>query len=182
MSRVGREPISIPPKVDVYIEGEDVRVSGPKGELRRQFRMEVGIRREDDVVLVERSSEEPEIRSLHGTTRTLISNMVVGVSDGWEKLLRIEGVGYRAVLQGRDLVLSLGFSHPVTVAPPEGIEFEVDGSARSVTVKGIDKELVGQVAANVRRWRPPEPYKGKGIRYQDENVRRKAGKAAKVEL
>jgi large subunit ribosomal protein L6 len=144
--------------------------------------MEIGIRREDDEVLVERSSEEPEIRSLHGTTRTLISNMVVGVSDGWEKLLRIEGGGYRAVLQGRDLVLSLGFSHPVTVAPPEGIEFEVDGSARSVTVKGIDKELVGQVAANVRRWRPPEPYKGKGIRYQDENVRRKAGKAAKVEL
>jgi|TARA_B100001964_G_scaffold143504_1_gene158159 large subunit ribosomal protein L6 len=144
--------------------------------------MEIGIRMEDDVVLVERSSEEPKIRSLHGTTRTLISNMVVGVSDGWEKLLRIEGVGYRAALQGRDLVLSLGFSHPVTVVPPKGIEFEVDDKVRSVTVKGIDKELVGQVAADVRRWRPPEPYKGKGIRYQDEIVRRKAGKAAKVEL
>lgn len=182
MSRIGNEPIHIPPKVDVRVEGADVRVSGPKGELERRFRAEIGIRRENDVVLVERSSEEPKVRSLHGTTRTLISNMVVGVSDGWEKLLHIEGVGYRAALQGRDLVLSLGFSHPVTVAPPEGIEFEVDDKARSVTIKGIDKELVGQVAADVRAWRPPEPYKGKGIRYQGEYVRRKAGKAAKVEL
>ncbi len=182
MSRIGNEPIHIPPKVDVHVEGADVHVSGPRGELERRIRAEIGIRRENDVVLVERSSEEPEVRSLHGTTRTLISNMVVGVSEGWEKLLHIEGVGYRAALQGRDLVLSLGFSHPVTVAPPEGIEFEVDDKARSVTVKGIDKELVGQVAADVRAWRPPEPYKGKGIRYQGEFVRRKAGKAAKVEL
>ena len=182
MSRIGREPIHIPPTVDVQIEGADVHVSGPKGAMQRRFRAEIGIRREDDVVLVERSSEAPEIRSLHGTTRMLISNMVVGVSSGWEKLLYIEGVGYRANLQGRDLVMSLGFSHPVTVTPPEGIEFEVDGNARSVTVKGIDKELVGQVAADVRAWRPPEPYKGKGIRYNGEHVRRKSGKAAKVEM
>ncbi len=182
MSRVGREPIPIPPKVDVHIDGTDVRVTGPKGELQRHFRVEIGIRREDDMVVVERSSEAPKIRSLHGTTRMLISNMVVGVTDGWEKLLHIEGVGYRAVLQGGDLVLSLGFSHPVKVVPPEGIEFEIDDKERSVTVKGIDKELVGQVAADVRAWRPPEPYKGKGIRYQGEYVRRKAGKAAKVEM
>ncbi len=182
MSRIGKEPIHIPPKVDVHIEDANVRVTGPKGELQRRFRAEIGIHREGDVVLVERSSEEPEIRSLHGTTRTLISNMVVGVSDGWEKRLHIEGVGYRAVLQGRDLVLSLGFSHPVIVVAPDGIEFEIDDKARGVTVRGMDKQLVGQVAADVRSWCPPEPYKGKGIRYQGEYVRRKAGKAAKVEL
>ena len=182
MSRIGREPIPIPAKVGVTIDGGEVRVSGPKGGLQRGFREEIGIRVDDDVVLVERSSEEPLVRSLHGTTRALIRNMVVGVSEGWEKLLHIEGVGYRAVLQGRDLVLSLGFSHPVTVAPPDGIEFELDDRARSVTVRGIDKELVGQVAADVRAWRPPEPYKGKGIRYDGEYVRRKAGKAAKSEL
>ena len=182
MSRIGKEPIPIPSKVEVTIDGGKVRVIGPKGELERQFREEIGIRLDDDLVLGERLSDEPLARSLHGTTRAVIRNMVVGVSEGWEKLLQIEGVGYRAALEGRDLVLNLGFSHPVTVAPPDGIEFEVDDRARSITVLGIDKELVGQVAADVRAWRPPEPYKGKGIRYDGEYVRRKAGKAAKAEL
>ena len=175
MSRIGKEPIPIPPKVDVHIDGADVRVSGPKGELQRRFRVEIGIRREDDMVLVERSSEEPEIRSLHGTTRMLISNMVAGVSDGWEKRLHIEGVGYRAVLQGRDLVMSLGFSHPVVYKVPDGIAVETP-SQTEIVVKGIDKQLVGQTAAEIRSFRPPEPYKGKGVRYEGEYVMRKQAK------
>ena len=181
MSRIGKEPIPIPPKVEVKIDQASVQITGPKGELTQSVRSGLDIRQDDGAVLVERSSDAPELRALHGTIRMLINNMIVGVTDGWNKELQIEGVGYRAELQGNELVLSLGYSHPVKVAAPSGIEFEVDGSSRNVIVKGADKQLVGQIAANVRSLRPPEPYKGKGIRYKGEYVRRKAGKAGKVE-
>jgi len=181
MSRIGKEPIPIPPKVEVKIDEVHVHVTGPKGELTQSVGNGLDIRQDDGIVLIERSSDEPEVRALHGTTRMLINNMIVGVTAGWDKKLQIEGVGYRAELQGNDLVLSLGYSHPVKVVAPAGIEFEVDESSRNIVVKGADKQLVGQIAANVRSWRPPEPYKGKGIRYKGEYVRRKAGKAGKVE-
>ena len=181
MSRIGKEPIPIPPKVEVKIDQTSVQVTGPKGELTQSVRSGLDIRQDDGTVLVERASDAPELRALHGTIRMLINNMIVGVTDGWNKELQIEGVGYRAELQGNELVLSLGYSHPVKVAAPSGIEFEVDGSSRNVIVRGADKQLVGQIAADVRSLRPPEPYKGKGIRYKGEYVRRKAGKAGKVE-
>ena len=181
MSRIGKEPIPIPSKVEVQIDEISVCVIGPNGELTQSVGSGLDIRQDNGNVLVERSSDEPEMRALHGTTRMLINNMIVGVTNGWDKVLQIEGVGYRAELQGKDLVLSLGYSHPVKIVAPAGIEFEVDGSSRTVVVKGADKQLVGQIAADVRSWRPPEPYKGKGIRYKGEYVRRKAGKAGKVE-
>ena len=179
MSRIGKEPIPIPPKVEVQIDQVGVHITGPKGELTQSIRSGLDIRQDDGAVLVERTNDAPELRALHGTIRMLINNMIVGVTDGWDKELQIEGVGYRAELQGKDLVLSLGYSHPVKVAAPSGIEFEVDGSSRIIIVKGADKQLVGQIAADVRSLRPPEPYKGKGIKYEGERILRKAGKSGK---
>jgi large subunit ribosomal protein L6 len=180
VSRVGKKPISVPAGVKIDIEGSMVRVKGPKGELEREFSPEIGIKLEDGTVNVTRPSDAPTIRALHGTTRAVLQNMVTGVSEGFSKSLQVEGVGYRAELKGKQLVMALGFSHPVPVDPPPGIEFSVDERARIITVSGIDKELVGQVASDIRAWRPPEPYKGKGLRYVGERVRRKAGKAGKV--
>ncbi|MBI3176635.1 MAG: 50S ribosomal protein L6 [Chloroflexi bacterium] len=181
MSRIGRKPIPVPPGVAVTIDGSEVKVKGPKGELTRTFREEVSIKQEGDVLNVSRSGDERAVRALHGLSRALLSNMVVGVSQGFERVLQIEGVGYRAELKGKDLVMALGFSHPVTVTPPPSISFKVDEKARTITVAGPDKEQVGQVAADIRAWRKPEPYKGKGLRYQGEHVRRKAGKAGKAQ-
>jgi large subunit ribosomal protein L6 len=178
MSRIGRQPVTVPSGVEVSIHGVHVQVKGPKGALERDVHPEMGLVLEDGSLRVERPSDERMHRSLHGLTRTLIANMVEGVTNGYEKRLEIVGVGYRAVLKGQDLELSLGFSHTVPFAAPPGIEFEVPAPNR-ITVRGIDKQLVGQVAANIRKIRKPEPYKGKGIRYEGEYVRKKAGKAAK---
>ncbi len=179
MSRVGRKPIPVPSGVDVSVEGTRVVVRGPKGTLERQVSSDMTISRQDDTLVVSRPSDAREHRSLHGLTRSLVSNMVVGVSDGFTKELEIVGVGYRATAQGPTRIeLALGFSHTVPVEAPEGITFEVPTPTR-ITVRGADKELVGQVAANIRKIRKPEPYKGKGVRYAGEVVRRKAGKAAK---
>jgi large subunit ribosomal protein L6 len=180
VSRIGRMPVIIPDGVQVEVKGSKVIVKGPNGELESEFRSEMKIERKDDAIVVERPSDAPQMRSLHGLTRSLINNMVVGVSEGFSKTLEVQGVGYRPELQGKDLILHVGYSHPVTVEPADGIEFEVDTKARTVVVKGPDKQVVGQVAADIRKIRPPEPYKGKGIRYQGEYVRRKAGKAGKV--
>jgi large subunit ribosomal protein L6 len=179
VSRIGRLPITVPAGVQVQVTGQEVRVKGPKGEMSREFSPVIGIKLEGTQVLVSRSSEEPRVRALHGTTRALISNMVTGVSTGFTRLLAVEGVGYRPEMNGTNLVLYVGYSHPVTVEPPSGISFEVDTKARQIKINGFDKEMVGQVAADVREIRPPEPYKGKGIRYHEEKVRRKAGKAGK---
>jgi large subunit ribosomal protein L6 len=180
VSRIGRMPIVIPDGVQVEVKKSTVHVNGPKGELTREFRPEMSIKFEDGIITVDKPSDAPRMRAFHGLTRSLINNMVVGVSEGFEKTLQIEGVGYRPDLEGKDLIVHVGFSHPVRVEPLEGIEFEVDTRARTIIVKGIDKELVGRVAADIRKIRPPEPYKGKGIRYKGEYVRRKAGKAGKV--
>jgi large subunit ribosomal protein L6 len=179
MSRVGRMPIPVPSGVDVTLEGTRVVVKGPKGTLERRVSPDMTISREDDMLVVSRPSDAREHRSLHGLTRSLVSNMVVGVSDGFVKELEIVGVGYRATAQGPSRIeLALGFSHSVPVEAPEGITFEVPSPTR-ITVRGADKELVGQVAANIRKIRKPEPYKGKGVRYAGERVQRKAGKAGK---
>ena len=177
MSRIGRAPIEIPAGVTVTV-GEDnlVKVKGPKGELSRQISPEMKVTIDGGVLTVERPSDDKNHRSLHGLSRTLINNMVVGVTEGYQKNLEIAGVGYRAQKQGNNLNLSLGFSHPVVVEPPEGITFDVP-SATSITVSGIDKEVVGQIAAEIRSFREPEPYKGKGIKYAGEHIRRKEGKA-----
>jgi large subunit ribosomal protein L6 len=179
MSRVGQQPITIPSGVEVAIEGARVRVKGPKGELEHEVPETISVAREGDDLVVTRPDDERENRSLHGLTRSLVANMVTGVSQGFTRDLEIVGVGYRAVAQGpTKLELQLGFSHPVTVDAPEGITFEVPAPTR-ITVQGADKQLVGQVAADIRKLRKPEPYKGKGIRYSDERVLRKAGKSAK---
>ncbi len=180
MSRIGRMPIPLPERVHVEIRGSHVRVSGPKGELSRSFDPEMSISQEEGHLLVKRPSDSRRHRAMHGLTRALLANMVVGVTEGYSKALDIQGVGYRAEMQGEKLVMQLGYSHPVEIVPPPGISFEVERGGRNITVRGIDKELVGEMAARVRRQRPPEPYKGKGIRYLDERVRRKAGKAGKV--
>jgi large subunit ribosomal protein L6 len=180
VSRIGRMPVVIPDGVKVEVKGSKVIVKGPNGELEREFRPEMKIEKQDDSVSVERPSDAPQMRSLHGLTRSLINNMVVGVSEGFSKTLEVQGVGYRPEMQGKDLILHVGYSHPVKVEPADGIEFEVDTKVRTIVIKGADKEVVGQVAADIRKIRPPEPYKGKGIRYQGEYVRRKAGKAGKV--
>lgn len=180
VSRIGRMPVVIPDGVHVDVNGSKVSVKGPNGELMREFRSEMKIEKQDDTVIVERPSDAPQMRALHGLTRSLINNMVIGVSEGFSKTLEVQGVGYRPELDGKDLILHVGFSHSVRIEPLTGIEFEVDTRARLIVVKGADKEVVGQVAADVRKIRPPEPYKGKGIRYQGEYVRRKAGKAGKV--
>ncbi len=178
MSRIGKQPIPVPAGVEVTIDGSSVTVTGPKGTLSATFDRDMIIEKDDGVITVKRPSDERRHRALHGLTRTLIANMVTGVSQGFQKELEIIGVGYRAALKGSDLDLSLGFSHPVVVPAPEGITFEVP-APNKIIVKGIDKQKVGQVAAEIRRIRPPEPYKGKGVRYGGEHVRRKLGKAAK---
>jgi large subunit ribosomal protein L6 len=179
MSRIGRQPVTVPANVTITVDEKNfVSVKGPKGELARQFPQTIALDREDGVINVTRPSDDGPQRSLHGLSRTLLQNMVVGVTDGFTKTLEVQGVGYRAQMQGSNLQLALGFSHPVIVSPPEGISFAVEGPR--VNISGIDKEKVGQVAANIRKLRPPEPYKGKGIRYSGERVRRKAGKAGKV--
>lgn len=181
MSRIGRMPVDIPDGVQIRVErGNRVTVKGPKGELQRSFSPDMQIEVVDGQVLVQRPSDAKHHRALHGLTRALLANMVTGVTEGFRKDLEIVGVGYRAELQGQRLVLSLGFSHLVEVDPPEGIAFEVERGGRKFAVLGIDKELVGETAAKIRAWRPPEPYKGKGIRYVGEYVRTKAGKAGKV--
>ena len=180
MSRIGKQPVSIPKGVQVNLQGLTIKVKGPKGELSRTFAEPVKIELKGQEVVVTRPSDAPSVRALHGTTRALIRNMVLGVSDGFSRRLQIEGVGYKAEMKGKQLVMALGFSHPVVVDPPPGIAFAVDEKARLITISGADKELVGQVAADVRNWRPPEPYKGKGLRYEGEHVRHKAGKAGKV--
>lgn len=178
MSRIGKLPITIPAGVTVELNGSHVKVKGPKGELDRTFSKEIGIAQEGETILVSRSTEEKTVRALHGTTRAVLSNMVTGVSDGFQKTLEIQGVGYKAEMEGSVLIINAGYSHPVNVEPPAGIEFEVSEKNRIILVKGYNKEIVGQVAADIRKIRPPEPYKGKGIRYLGERVRRKAGKTA----
>ncbi|MBC7229301.1 MAG: 50S ribosomal protein L6 [Actinobacteria bacterium] len=177
MSRIGRAPITVPPGTEVRIEGNRVTVKGPKGELTREFHPEMIIEMEEDRLLVKRPSDVGFHRSLHGLTRSLLANMVEGVTSGFEKNLEIHGVGYRAVARDRDIELSLGFSHPVLVKAPEGIEFEVVTPTK-LRIKGIDKQQVGQMAAKIRALRKPDPYKGKGVRYAGEQIRRKAGKTS----
>ncbi len=179
MSRIGRLPITVPSGVDVTIDGRNVTVKGPKGTLSRALHPDMTLSREDETLVVTRPTEQKTHRQLHGLTRTLVNNMVVGVTDGYRKGLEITGVGYRAALSGRKLTLNLGYSHPIEIDPPEGISFEVENPTR-LAVVGIDKELVGQIAAKVRSTRKPEPYKGKGVRYSGEYIRRKAGKAGKI--
>ncbi|MGF1495803.1 MAG: 50S ribosomal protein L6 [Elainellaceae cyanobacterium] len=178
MSRIGKRPIPVPPKVTVTINGQHVAVKGPKGELARTLPPEVEVLQEGDTIVVNRRNESRPARQRHGLCRTLVANMVEGVSQGFQKRLEIQGVGYRAQVQGKNLILNVGYSNPVQIEPPEGIQFAVEANT-NVMVSGIDKEIVGNVAARVRGVRPPEPYKGKGIRYAGEMVRRKAGKAGK---
>lgn len=178
MSRIGKLPIPIPDKVNVTIEGQAVTVKGPKGELSRELTPEVVIEQADNVISVTRRNESRVARQRHGLSRTLVANMVEGVSKGFEKKLQIQGVGYRAQVQGRNLILNVGYSNPVTIEPPEGVQVAVESNT-NVTVSGINKEVVGNTAARIRAVRPPEPYKGKGIRYADEYIRRKVGKAGK---
>lgn len=180
MSRIGRLPITVPSGVEVTLDGQQVRVKGPKGELEHQVATPITVAKaESGQIVVERPDDERGNRSLHGLTRTLVNNMVIGVTDGYEKKLEIQGVGYRVIAKGpTQLEFNLGFSHPVVVDAPEGITFQVTNPTH-FSVQGIDKQLVGEVAANIRKIRKPEPYKGKGVRYEGEHVRRKAGKAGK---
>jgi len=180
VSRVGQMPITVPSGVDVTIKGSHVRVKGPKGQMEHTFPAAMEISQKDGIVSIHRPSDERTHRALHGMTRALINNMVTGVSTGFEKVLEINGVGYRAEMAGNNLVLHVGYSHPVEIDPPEGISFELDNRTRQIKVMGYDKQSVGHIAANIRKVRPPEPYKGKGIKYLDERIRRKAGKAGKV--
>lgn len=183
MSRIGKKPVPVPAGVQVRIDGAHVQVQGPKGSLERSFspEMSLSLREEDGQrqIVVERPTEQPRHRALHGLTRALLANMVNGVVDGFRRELQIEGTGYRSELQGTALVLLVGYSHPVRFDPPADVSFSVDRSGRNIVVQGIDKEVVGEIAARIRRVRPPEPYLGKGIRYADERIRRKAGKAGR---
>jgi large subunit ribosomal protein L6 len=176
VSRIGKKPISLPAGVKVTVDGNTVTVQGPKGTLTQALPEEITITQEDNQILVQRANDDKQQRSFHGLSRALIANMVEGVTNGFEKKLELVGVGYRAQMQGKKLVISIGFSHPVEVDAPEGIEFEVPAPTR-ITIKGIDKQLVGNTAAHIRAIRKPEPYKGKGIKYENEFIRRKAGKA-----
>ena len=176
MSRIGKAPVAIPGGVKIEVKGNLIKVTGPKGTLEQDFQPEVSVEVNESEVVVTRNSDRPDVRALHGLTRALINNMVVGVTEGYEKILEIHGVGYRASLRGKSLKLQLGHSHPVVMDAPDGIEYAVDGNT-TIKVSGIDKQQVGQTAAQIRKWRKPEPYKGKGVRYRDEHVRRKAGKA-----
>jgi large subunit ribosomal protein L6 len=177
MSRIGRKPVDVPDAVSVSIAPGNIAVKGPKGELTQTFSQDMAVSQDEGAILVARPTDRGEHRALHGLTRSLIANMVEGVTEGFEKRLEIQGVGYRAALKGKNLELALGFSHPVSVTAPEGIDFEVP-QPTEIIVRGIDKQLVGQVAADIRKRRPPEPYKGKGIRYKGEQVLRKVGKRA----
>lgn len=179
MSRIGRLPIVVPPQVDVTIDGTMIKVKGPKGTLEYTFPAEVSFSLEDGVITVKRPSDARYHRALHGTTRALIFNMVTGVSKGFERVLELNGVGYRAEVDNNNLVLNLGYSHPIIVEPPEGITFEADARTRQIKVTGADKQKVGQIADYIRKQRPPEPYLGKGIKYMEEKIRRKAGKSGK---
>jgi large subunit ribosomal protein L6 len=176
MSRIGRAPVSVPQGVEVNLSGRTVSVRGPKGELTVPVGRGVEVRQDDGNVVVDRASDAPEHRAMHGLTRSLIQNAVTGVTDGFTKTLVIQGVGYRGALQGQDINLQVGYSHPVAIRPRDGIDFEMPNPT-TIVVRGIDKQKVGQTAAEIRKVRPPEPYKGKGIRYSDEQVRRKVGKA-----
>jgi len=181
MSRVGKMPVTVPEGVQVDIDGSTVTVSGPKGSLTRDFDRDMEIVREDGLLIVRRPTDQRRHRELHGLTRSLLYNMVVGVTEGYVKELEIHGVGYRVELEGDgSLDLQLGFSHPLRIPPPDGIEFDVQPRKKIITVRGASKELVGKVAAEIRAWRPPEPYQGKGVRYVGEHVSRKAGKAGKI--
>lgn len=180
MSRIGRLPVVLPKGVEVKIDGSMVHVKGPKGEMQQSFPPSMQISVNEGVLEVARATDGRTDRSLHGMTRALINNMVVGVSTGFERILEVNGVGYRAEVQGKNLVLYVGYSHPVVVEPPQGISFDTDAKTRQIKVMGFDKQMVGQVAADIRKVRPPEPYKGKGIKYLEEKIRRKAGKAGKV--
>lgn len=180
MSRVGRLPISVPQGVRVDIKGSHVTMRGPRGTLDQRFHPEMTIVQEGDQLRVTRPTDNRHHKALHGLTRALLANMVTGVSQGYQRELLIEGVGYRAEMQGNNLVMSLGFSHPVTVEPPENVTFKVEDRGKRIVVEGIDKQVVGQICADIRGWRPPEPYLGKGVRHKGEYVRRKAGKAGRV--
>lgn len=177
MSRIGKAPIAVPAGVTVEIKGQDVSVKGPKGQLKRTLRPEVTVKQEDGKIIVARASDERLVRSLHGLSRTLVANMVKGVTDGFERVLEVTGVGYRATMEGRKLIMQLGYSHQVEVDPPAGLEIAV-GKGNVITVTGADRQAVGDLAAFIRDKRPPEVYKGKGIKYRGEVIRRKAGKAA----
>jgi large subunit ribosomal protein L6 len=177
MSRIGRKPVDVPDAVTVTLAPGNIVVKGPKGELAQTYSQDMTVSQEENTILVARPTDRGEHRALHGLTRSLIANMVEGVTDGFEKRLEIQGVGYRAALKGKNLELALGFSHPVSIEAPEGIDFEVP-QPTEIIIRGIDKQLVGQVAADIRKRRPPEPYKGKGIRYRNEQVLRKVGKRA----
>ena len=179
MSRIGKQPIAIPSTVEVQLDGSTITVKGPKGELQRTCHPEMRLHLEEGQLTVTRPSDQHSHRALHGLTRALLANMVAGVESGFSKTLELHGVGYRAQQMGKAVQILVGFSHPVDYAPPEGITLEVEGTGR-IHVRGIDKAMVGQVAAEIRHIRPPEPYKGKGIRYEGEHVRRKAGKAGKA--
>lgn len=179
MSRIGRLPVEIPSGVKVDVNGSNIRVKGPKGELQRTFSSSIGIAMENNRLVITRNSDDPAERALHGTTRAVLANMVNGVSKGFEVVLEVEGVGYRAEMEGNKLALFVGYSHPVKIEPPAGITFNADAKTRQIKVMGFDKELVGQIAANIRKVRPPEPYHGKGLHYLGEHIRRKAGKAGK---
>jgi len=178
MSRIGRLPVSIPTGVDITVDGQDVKVKGPKGELALTVPAPITVEKADTAVEVKRPDDERESRSLHGLTRSLINNMVLGVTEGYEKKMEIHGTGYRVAAKGSDLEFSLGYSHPILIQAPDGISFAVENPTR-FSVQGIDKQLVGEVAANIRKLRKPDPYKGKGIRYAGEQIRRKVGKAGK---
>ncbi len=180
MSRIGKKPISIPAKVEIKIDGQDVTVKGPKGELSHTLPPDITMKQEDNTLVFERPTDNRQHRALHGLTRALVANMVTGVSTGFRKSLIIEGVGYTSDLRGSDLVFKLGYSHEIVMPPPPGISFAVEDRGRVVHVDGSDKQVVGQVAANIRELRPPEPYLGKGVRYSNEVIRRKAGKAGKT--
>ncbi len=180
MSRIGKKPVVVPAGVQVKVNGPEVHVKGPKGELVRSFHPSIAIALQGSELRVSRPDDLRESKALHGLTRALLNNMVEGVTRGFKKMLVVEGVGYRAELAGKRLMLYLGYSHPIVIVPPDGIKIEADPKAKTILIEGIDKEKVGEVAAEIRSLRPPEPYKGKGIRYDNETVRRKAGKAGKV--
>ncbi len=180
MSRIGKLPITLPKGVEVKIDGQKVTVKGPKGQLEETFSPEIELKMENGTITVNRPNDEPRIRALHGTTRALLNNMIVGCGEGFTRVLEYNGVGYRAELQGKDLVLNVGYSHPVNYPAPDGIEFDVDARTRLIKIMGRDRQQVGQVAAEIRKVRPPERYHGTGIRYQGEEVKLKAGKSGKT--